>query len=54
MLHSKTPNDKINRIHESALRTVYSDYNSSLNTLLDNDASFMIYQRNVQSLAIEI
>ena len=54
MLHSRTPNNKINRIHERALRTVYSDYNSSFNKLIDKDGSFTINQRNVQSLAIEI
>ena len=30
MLHPRTLNNRINRIHERALRTVYSDYNSSL------------------------
>ena len=54
MLHSRTLNNKINRIHERALRTVYSDYNSSFNELLDKDGSFTIHQTNVQSLAIEI
>ena len=54
MLHSRTLNNKINRVHERALRTLYSDYNSSLNELLDKDGPFTIHQRNVQSLAIEI
>ena len=54
MFHSRTLNNKINRIHERAWRTVYSDYNSSFNELLDKDGSFTIHQRNVQSLAIEI
>ena len=54
MFHSRTLNNKINRIHERALRTVYSDYNSSFNELLDKDGSFTVHQRNVQSLAIEI
>ena len=54
MLLSRTLNNKINRIYETALRTVYSDYNSSFNELLDKDGSFTIHQRNVQSLAIEI
>ena len=54
MLHSRTLNNKINRIHERALRTVNSEYNSSFNELLDKDGSFTIHQRNVQSLAIEI
>ena len=47
MLHSRTLNSKINRIHERALRTVYSDCNSSFNELLDTDGSFTIHQRNV-------
>ena len=54
MLHSRTLNNKINRIHETALRTVYSDYNSSFHELLVNNGSFTIHQRNAQSLAIEI
>ena len=53
MFHSRTLNNKINRIHERALRNVYSDYNSSFNKLLDKDGSFTIHQRNVQSLATE-
>ena len=44
MLHSRTLNYKISRIHERALRTVYSDYNSSFNELLDKDDSFTIHQ----------
>ena len=53
MLHSRTLNNKINGIHERALRTVYSDHNSSFNELFDKDGSFTIHQRNVQSLANE-
>ena len=52
MFHSRTLNNKINGIHERALRTVYSDYNSSFKELLNKDVSFTIYQRNVQSLVI--
>ena len=54
MLYSRTLNNKINRIHKRALRTVYADYNSSFNELLDKDGYFMIHQRNAQSLEIEI
>ena len=39
MLHSRTLNNKINRIHERPLRTVYSGYNSSFDKLLDKDGS---------------
>ena len=49
MLHSRTLNNKINRIHERALRAVYSDYNSSFNKLIDKDGYFRIHQRNVES-----
>ena len=45
MLHSITLNNKINHIHERALRTVYSDYNSSFYELLDKDDTFTIYQK---------
>ena len=41
-------------MHEAALRTVYSDYNSSLNKLFDKNGSFTIHQINAQSLEIEI
>ena len=54
MFHLKTLNNKINHIHERALRTVYSDYKSSLNELLHKDGYFTIYQTNVQSLTFEI
>ena len=54
MLHSRTLNNKVNRIPERALRTVYSGYSLYFNKLLDKDGSFTIHQRNVQSLAIEI
>ena len=53
MLHSRTLNNKINRIDQIALKTVYSDYNSSFNKFLDKDGSFLIHQRN-ESLANEI
>ena len=53
MLHSRTLNNKINRLHERALRIVYSDY-KSFNTLLEKDGSLSIHHRNIQSLAIEI
>ena len=45
ILHSRTLNNKISRIYERALRTVYFDYNASFNKLLDKDGSFMIHQR---------
>ena len=54
MFHSRTMNDKIDRIHERALRLVYSDSVSSFNKLLKKARSFSIHHKNIQSLAIEI
>ena len=54
MQHSRKLNNKINRIHERALRYVYFDYSSSFKELLERDNSFTIHHKNVQSLAIEI
>ena len=54
MLHSRTLNNTINRLHKRALRIVYSDYKSSFNTLLEKDGSFPTHHRNIQSPAIEI
>ena len=54
VFHSRTMNDKINGIHERALRLVYSDHVSSFDELLKKDRSFSIHHRNIQSLAIEL
>ena len=54
MFHSRTMNNKINRIHERALRLVYSDYCSNFDELLKKDRSFSIQDRDIQTLAIEI
>ena len=53
-LRSRTLDNKINHIHERALRTAYSDYNPSFYKLFDKDDNFTIYQENVQNLPIEI
>ena len=54
IFRSRTLNNKINHIHERALRTVYSDYNPSLYDLLDKDDTFTIHQKNFRNFAIEI
>ena len=54
MLSSRAMNNKINHIHERALRTVYSAYNSSFYELLDKDDTFKIHKKNIQNLAIGI
>ena len=54
MFHSRTLNNRINRIHERALRIVYNDDNSTFNELLKKDGSFTIHERNIQTLLIEV
>ena len=54
MAHSKTMNNRINKIHEKTLRLVYKDEkNLSLDDLLRKDKSLSIRQRNLQILATE-
>ena len=53
MFHSRTMNNKINRIHERALRLVYSDLVSSFGELLKKDNHFLFNTR-IQGLAIEL
>ena len=55
MSHSRTMNNRINKIHEKTLRLVYKDEkNLSLDDLLKKDKSVSIHQRNLQILATEI
>ena len=54
MFHSRHLNNKINRIHERALRIAYKDYKSSFNTLLEKDNSVSIHAKNLQTLMIEM
>ena len=39
MFHNRTLNNKINKLHERALRVVYKDINLSFQDLLDLDNS---------------
>ena len=54
MFHSRTLNNKINELHERALRLVYKDHNSTFDQLLLPDKSYSIYDRTLQKLAIEM
>ena len=54
MFHSRTLNNRINRLHERALRLVYKDSNSTFEELLGMDNSFSIHHRNLQKLATEM
>ena len=54
MCHGRGLNNKINNLHERALRTVYQDKNPSFETLLKHGKSVSIHVKNVQYLATEI
>ena len=54
MMHNRGLNNKINHIHERALRIVYNDCSSTFEDLVNKDKSVTIHQRNLQQLAIEI
>ena len=54
MFHSRQINNKINRLHERALRVIYRDHVSTFEELLAKDKSVTIHQRNLQYLAIEM
>ena len=54
MFHSRKSNNKINLLHERALRVIYNDGISSFEELLDKDNSFTVHHFNIQSLAIEM
>ena len=55
MIHNRGLNNKINHIHERALRIAYDGYSSNFEDLLNKDKSVTtIHQRNFQQMAIEI
>ena len=47
-------NNKINSLHERALRITYGDRSSSFEKLLKKDNSVSIHHRNIQALATEM
>ena len=54
MFHSQLLNNKINAIHERALRIPYCDKHSKFQQLLEKDNSVSIHHRNLQVLATEM
>ena len=54
MFCSRKTNNKINKLHERALRVVHNDNDSSFENLLERDHSFCIHHQNIQTLAIEM
>ena len=54
MFHSRQLNNKINRIHERALRIAHKDYESTFEVLLSRDQSVTVHTKNLQTLMTEI
>ena len=54
MNHNRILNNKINKLHERALRIVYKNDNFTFQELLDMDNSVTVHQRNLQKLATEM
>ena len=54
MFHSWKLNNRINRLHERALRLVYKNSQLTFEELLKKDNSFSIHHRNLQKLSTEI
>ena len=54
MCHSRANNGKINRLHERCLRIIYSDKQSSFETLLEKDGSVSIHNQDLQILSTEM
>ena len=54
MFYDRGVNNKINKIHERALRYVYQNETLSFEDLLKMDESVTIHHRNIQHLAIEM
>ena len=54
MFHSRILNNKINKLHERALRIVYNEKNLTFEELLQKDNSITVHDRNLCKLAIEM
>ena len=54
MFHSRSINNKINRLHEKALRVICNDFKSSFKNLLEKDGTVSIHVKNLQKLATEM
>ena len=52
MFHSRHMNNRINKLHERALRVVYNNDDLTFEQLLEKDNSFTIHEKNLQKLAL--
>ena len=54
MFHSRTLNNKINRLHKRCLRIIYNGNTSSFTDLWEIGNSVSVHHRNIQVLATEL
>ena len=54
MQHTRSLNNKINKLQERSLRIVYEDYTSSFDNLLKKYKNKTIHQKNIEKLAIQM
>ena len=54
MFGNRTTNNKIDRLHERALRLVYKDENLTFEELLQKDNSFTVHNRNLPSKCLKL
>ena len=54
MFYSRKTNNRINKLHERALRLACNDYGCTFEDFLTKDGSFIIHHYNIQTLAIEL
>ena len=54
IFHSRTINNRVNKVHERALRLVYKDDQYTFQQLLGKDNTVTIRHRNSQTVAIEM
>ena len=54
MFHSRRVNNKINSIHERAVRITYQDHMSTFQEVLNKDNSFSVHHRNLPALPTEM
>ena len=54
MFHDRASNNKINKVHERALRTIHKGSTSNFQELLNKSDSVSVHQINLQLLQTEI
>ena len=54
MQHTRSLNNKINKLQERSVRIVYEEYTSSFDNLLKKDKNKTTHQKNIEKLTIQM